>query len=569
MIGSTWKPRTCVRCGLRPVKQGSRLMCWRCTHPGETPPNCKVCGTVEWWFHGYCQYCHPSASHRSCIDCFAWGTTSRQLMTFIGHRCHACYKWGFRNSIVGICTSCQRTLRVKDGLCRPCRVQHRIGEVESGVPVRYYQLEFACLTRILKRDSLRHKTISHDATSWEPTLFVQEQLFDLSRDLRLFHRPSHADLTDPRVLHARALSHDLGGRNGWNPDTIEDVDRGLVMVLSGQPDNGNPFPYSEIVTLTHRGISVERVADVLRAMQLFVDDRPDTLAIWLNLKLSGLPAQMQFEIRHWVDGLSGKLPRSRTRPVIVIQDLVNHVLPAAHRWAEHHISFREIQRDQVKVEVFDTSRPITTRRYLLHSFRNMFRRLKRDRLIFRNPVTHMSLPSTDESVRIREPLPDEELRRAIEWSAGNPARRALVALAAAQALMPAQMRAILLEDIDLPKRSLTLGANEIPLHDLAYDAIVTYLKYRRDRWPMTRNRHLLISQQTAYTEQAVSHTWQKKQIKTLGITLGRLRQDRLMEELITCGPDPLHFQIVFGVGETTAIKYVTAAKRLLGNRAPT
>lgn len=50
-------------------------------------------------------------------------------------------------------------------------------------------------------------------------------------------------------------------------------------------------------------------------------------------------------------------------------------------------------------------------------------------------------------------------------------------------------------------------------------------------------------------------------MKPLGITLAELRQDRLLDELVAQGLDPLHFQAVFDCGDTTALNYL----RLLGS----
>jgi hypothetical protein len=49
----------------------------------------------------------------------------------------------------------------------------------------------------------------------------------------------------------------------------------------------------------------------------------------------------------------------------------------------------------------------------------------------------------------------------------------------------------------------------------------------------------------------------------LTATLERLRADRQLEEALTHGPDPLHLAAVFGIDDTTAIRYAAIARQLL------
>lgn len=56
----------------------------------------------------------PGKPATSCAECFAWGVLA-------GHCCRACYT--FRNlHPSGRCTACQRTVPIKDGYCRLCRL---------------------------------------------------------------------------------------------------------------------------------------------------------------------------------------------------------------------------------------------------------------------------------------------------------------------------------------------------------------------------------------------------------------------------------------------------------------
>src|SRR6266566_5081118 len=93
--------------------------------------------------------------------------------------------------------------------------------------------------------------------------------------------------------------------------------------------------------------------------------------------------------------------------------------------------------------------------------------------------------------------------------------------------------------------------------------LLAWLEHRRHRWPGTANPHLIINQQTAMTTRAVSENWMTSTFRGLTATLERLRADRQLEEALTCSPDPLHLAVVFGLDDTTAIRYATIARQLL------
>ncbi|WP_179155050.1 hypothetical protein [Microbispora sp. GKU 823] len=48
----------------------------------------------------------------------------------------------------------------------------------------------------------------------------------------------------------------------------------------------------------------------------------------------------------------------------------------------------------------------------------------------------------------------------------------------------------------------------------------------------------------------------------------RLRMDRILEEALACGGDPLHLALVFGLGTKTAIRYADNARALLAEPLP-
>ena len=69
------------------------------------------------------------------------------------------------------------------------------------------------------------------------------------------------------------------------------------------------------------------------------------------------------------------------------------------------------------------------------------------------------------------------------------------------------------------------------------------------------------------TTRAVSENWLTGSCRGLTATLERLRVDRQLEEALTSGADPLHLTAVFGIDDTTAIKYAAIARQLLQTAA--
>src|SRR5260370_31038647 len=67
--------------------------------------------------------------------------------------------------------------------------------------------------------------------------------------------------------------------------------------------------------------------------------------------------------------------------------------------------------------------------------------------------------------------------------------------------------ALTLDDIDLDRRTLTAAGHRRPLDQLTRDAVTSYLAYRTRRWPLTANRHLLLSQLSALEHGPVSSWW--------------------------------------------------------------
>ncbi|MCQ6246136.1 hypothetical protein [Streptomyces malaysiensis] len=134
----------------------------------------------------------------------------------------------------------------------------------------------------------------------------------------------------------------------------------------------------------------------------------------------------------------------------------------------------------------------------------------------------------------------------------------VVALSGIHALSAHQIRTMLLEQVNLAGRHLDPECLNRPLDEYTAAAITNYLDYRHRRWPNSTNPHLLISRNTATTTAAVGTFWMDKLVKPLPVGLDRLRQDRILEEALASGADPLHLAHVFSLGAKTSLRYALA-----------
>jgi integrase len=151
-------------------------------------------------------------------------------------------------------------------------------------------------------------------------------------------------------------------------------------------------------------------------------------------------------------------------------------------------------------------------------------------------------------------------------AAATPAQRLAIALAAVHAARPTAIRELTLDDIDLPSRRITLAGHRQRLGELTRNALLAWLEYRRAAWPNTANRHVLVSRISALGSEPVSADFlDKHQLR--GIFLERIRRDRILQEALAVGADPLHLVLVFNIDHTNAMAYANAARNLLTSPA--
>jgi hypothetical protein len=386
--------------------------------------------------------------------------------------------------------------------------------------------------------------------------WIQPLLLDVHRDLS--RASSQLLPLDPglaRRVHATA--ENLAGMRGWSPRTLSLTQRGLRLLMAVHAP-GEPVRASTVRQLTARNLPFPHITDVLAAAGALEDDRPDSLAAWLDEQLAGLPAQVRDELDAWLslrrNGGPRRRPRSRTTIVRDISSIRSFLADAGARYS----TLRQVTRDDITAWL--ASRPGQSRPNDASTARSLFSTLKSERLIFANPARSVRVSARNPSVPT--PLPAHLVDTAAIMARDNPVLRVAIALAGVHALLPGQIRHFRLDQADLPGRRLDPSGLDRPLDDFTANAIRSYLEFRNQRWPATTSPYLLVTRKTAHTGEPVSRFWMNRLFSSLPVTARQLRDDRIVEEALAGRSDPLHLAAVFGFGPRTGLRYAEAARDL-------
>lgn len=511
----------------------------------------------------------------SCGSCLAWGRT------FAWGLCAACYI--FRrdhHAATGPCDGCRREQPPRKQYCRLCWCQARAEARATGrlhgtaTAVHFltqvgdqHQLFLADL--LVQRGAATSPARRYDRrgaprkpappVARRPAgVWIQPLLFDgVRRDYTRFDHGGPVEADNPWLAWARHLAHRLAEARGWHYAVRASVDRALAVVLSGHA-TGDVVYHSELSpALRALGISVERTVDVLTEIGIFLDDRRPSFEDWLQRKLDGFSTGISRETEKWLRTLQAGGPRSQPRNIATAWQYANMARPVLLQWSARYDHLREVTRD----DVVNALAPLRgrQRQHTLIALRSLFAWARKNGVVFRNPTSRIRVG--DRVSKLIQPLAPEQLAHPVE-AATDPAGRLIVALAAIHAARTGAIRTILLDDVDLGNRRLTIAGRIRPLDDLTHQLLVEWLQHRRNRWPGTANPHLIINQMSAVKTNPVSTFSSRKTLRGQPATLERLRIDRQLEEALTHGPDPLHLATVFGLDDKTAIRYANAARQI-------
>jgi site-specific recombinase XerD len=468
---------------------------------------------------------------------------------------------------------------LKNAYCRLCWCQASADAKGVWTPtllpylerVRDHQLFFAKMQcqkarkgqpRLGKRGRQPRSSRADPATAPPVTDWLQPPLFEARRDFTAFDRRRHADLTNPWLLRAQREARRWGEARGWTHWVANDVDRALVILLSGHTD-GEEVRYSQMFpALRAHGLSVGRTAEILNLVGLLDDDRACQFDAWLDRKLTDVTAGIRHDVEHWLRTLRNGGPRSRPRKLETAWNYLREIQPVLVDWSQRYDHLREVTRDDILAAANVVSG--SKRHHRIGALRSLFRHCKKTGTVFRDPAARVRAGRQAYGAVI--PLQPNEINDALDAAAG-PAVRVAIALAGVHAARPHAIWAMRLDDVDLGDRRLIIDGRVRPLDDLTYRILTEWLQHRRSRWPNTANPHLIVNQHTALDDRPVSKVWITDALRGQTATLERLRVDRQLEEALTHGPDPLHLAAVFGLDDKTAIRYAAAARQILETTA--
>ena len=276
-------------------------------------------------------------------------------------------------------------------------------------------------------------------------------------------------------------------------------------------------------------------------------------------RIQTLPDAIASELRRWVQVVRGEGRREHQElPFTTIRSYLNCFYPVLATWAGRVTSLREITRDDIQAALDE--RPGVTAHNLLPALRSLFRALRQERIIFRDPSRGISLSAMR---RLPVPIPASQLRGLID-RAEAPMAKLIVALIAIHALGNKETTQLLLADLDLPAgRSSSAGppartpstSTSSPARSLSAGSA-----NGTAAGPSPTNPHLLVSQVTAADTALapIAHTVMDAIFRRLGLSPSKLRQDRILDEARHTA-DPVHLMRVFGLTANPAMHYVQAA----------
>lgn len=513
---------------------------------------------------------------RSCLDCDCWAVHDRP-------RCEACQSWRSSRGKhpVGTCSRCRRPgTPIRDGRCRACRV-HIDEQGPAATDESWIQLWFGGKLALSLVDrsgtflgpARAHRARRRAAARRPPPLPISEHLVDPNQGVLLDVRRDWSCLSRraserlPTLTSRAAVLVELFEKrardHAWDPQIRQLAVRNLRVLLAWVGAEA-PIDETDIrsLTIARPGPAARRLLQFLSEHDLVIPDPQravDADQRWIDQRISELPTPIAEQVRRWVVVLRGEGRRAHpTMSFSTIRKYIGYTHPVLRLWAERVGSLREITRDDLDACL--AGHHGNHAHSLLTGLRSLFRALKQERLIFRDPTRGMSLPK----VRILPvPIPTDRLRGLID-RANGPLAGLAAALVAIHGVGVTELTRLRLDDLDLAHGRLRIrrpaGPHHAFLDELTHGLARQWLQERQRRWPVTANTHLLLSQQTAAdtTNPPVSKLVINRVFEDLGIRPSKLRQDRILDEARYTA-DPVHLMRVFGIASGTAMRYIYTA----------
>jgi integrase len=181
------------------------------------------------------------------------------------------------------------------------------------------------------------------------------------------------------------------------------------------------------------------------------------------------------------------------------------------------------------------------------ALRSLFKTLRADKMVFRDPTLHILLGAAF----YRKVVPEDLAAFRQVLDSDDPAAALLAAFLAFHALRSGQLRR--LKVIDLHDGRLHLDHRVIPLAEPVRVRLATYLCHRNSRWPNTANPHLFVHVHTAGGVKPPTHNWVADKLR---ICPRSIRTDRIVQEVEATGGDIRRICDMFGLTVDGALPYV-------------
>ncbi|GGZ94944.1 hypothetical protein GCM10010371_63510 [Streptomyces subrutilus] len=517
-----------------------------------------------------------------CAHCLAWANDRRVL-------CAACTSWGYHIRKHGggeaECNRCRRTLMVSDGMCRMCRIIVAETEVDTARIAMDYgdQLWFArphaaglavgprTSGTAAARGRFAHKrrlARARAADELQPSEHVlnpaQLELFPApTRDWSRLNTATPPALTTAAADLVADFFAYMRGR-GWNINFFRGSIRTL-RILTGHLGADAPIRECDIRALVSTGIHVQgaRLINYLRLRGLLEAQPPRDLSVARARRSASTISSPAFAaaVHTFIDVLLGQgSTPSRPRSSKTIENYVATVLDTIETWIAQGLGD---PREVTKKHIEDALKPLhgDQARRLHTALRSLFRALKRERLVFRDPARSISLPSNRP---VPAGLPSDRVAGLLD-RIDDPRERLMVAFVAIYALLPGQLVQLQRTDFDRSKGRLRLRRAGRMDHIVYLDEFTLRLAaawelHRHHRWPDSSNPHLFVNRNTAVDETGppISTAAVTLLFQRVGLPAGRLRIDRIVDEAHHSA-DPLRLIELFGLSTASATGYVLSA----------
>lgn len=347
----------------------------------------------------------------------------------------------------------------------------------------------------------------------------------------------------------------------WSEHTLATIQRTLRILLSWLGSEA-PIQEEDVLALSsdHRKTTARRVLPLLAEAGLLIPARRRATTAdqrWIEAQLDLLSPVFAAELEVWVHAMRGQgRRRHRIRRWEMIRKYLLAALPSIRRWSKDHQSLREITDRDIDTAMHGlTGAPAHTLRTAL---RSIFRTLKHERVIFRDPTRGIVLARVQ---HLPIGLHHDQLRGLLD-RIDTPFGQIAVALVAVHALTTTELRTLLITDVDLGTARIVVHRGRtrtIYLDELCLKLLVAWLRERQLRWPTSPNPHLLLTAHNAFAlnEPAIGHSTLAGTFRSAGIQARHLRADRILYEATTTA-DPIHLMRTFRITAATAMRYVNA-----------